>query len=70
MMALAPLPLLALCAASFPDYAPRPAADYPLATAKSGLIVVAHPLDNVNEQQTYFGSKLLRKGYLPVLIVI
>ena len=57
-------------AASFPDYPVRAAGDYATFVEKSGLTIAAHPVDNVRDQETYFGAKLIRKGYLPIFIVM
>lgn len=67
---LAQLLIFGACeAASFPDYPVRPANNYLLSVTKSGFTIAAHPLTDSKEQATYFGLKLIERGYLPVFIV-
>jgi hypothetical protein len=68
---LSPFVLMQFCAAgSFPDYPVRPTGDYPNSAVSSGLTIAVHPIEDVKEQRTYFGTNLASKGYLPVLIVM
>ncbi len=68
LMLLAPVPPGA--GGWLPEYPVRPIADYPIFSEKFGLTIAAHPIDDVKEQGAYFGAKLIRKGILPVLIVM
>jgi len=54
----------------FPDYPVRPAAEYANKVAKAGLIVAVEPVEDPEQQKTYFNSSLSSKGILPVFIVI
>ena len=54
----------------FPDYPVRPAAEYTNKVAKAGLIVAVEPVEDPEQQKTYFGSHLSSAGILPVFIVI
>jgi len=64
--------LVGPCYAShhFPDYPVRPADAYANKVAKAGLIVAVEPVDDPEQQKTYFNSHLSSKGMLPVFIVI
>jgi len=55
----------------FPDYPVRPAGEYANKVAKPGLIVAIEPVEDPEQQKTYFNSHLSSsKGILPVFIVI
>ena len=54
----------------FPDYPVRPAGEYANKVAQAGLIVAVEPVEETEEQKTYFHSHLSAKGILPVFIVI
>jgi hypothetical protein len=54
----------------FVDYPVRPAEEYANKVIVKGFIVAVQPLEDVNEQKTYFGTNLNRRGILPVLIVV
>ncbi len=54
----------------FPDYPVRPAGEYSNKVAKAGLIVAVEPVEDSEQQKTYFNSHLGSRGILPVLIII
>ena len=54
----------------FPDYPVRPAGEYANKVAKGGLVVAVEPVDDPEQQKTYFNSHLNSSGILPVFIVI
>jgi hypothetical protein len=54
----------------FVDYPVRPAEEYANQANMKGFVVAVQPLEDVNEQKTYFGTNLSRRGILPVLIVV
>jgi hypothetical protein len=54
----------------FHDYPVRPAGEYANKVAKASLIVAAEPVEDAEQQKTYFNSHLSSKGILPVFIVI
>jgi len=54
----------------FPDYPVRPAGEYANKVAKAGLIVAVEPVEDPEQQKTYFNSRLGSKGILPLFIVI
>ncbi|MGA2457026.1 MAG: hypothetical protein WA383_21040 [Terriglobales bacterium] len=54
----------------FPDYPVRPAGEYANKVAKAGLIIAVEPVEDAEQQKTYFNSHLSSKGILPVFIVI
>ena len=54
----------------FPDYPVRPAGEYANKVANAGLIVAVEPVEDPEQQKTYFNSNLSSKGILPVFIVI
>jgi hypothetical protein len=55
---------------AFPTYPVRAASDYALKAEQSSLTIGVQPLDNPDEQKTYFHTKLSPKGFLPVFVVI
>jgi len=54
----------------FPDYPVRSPDAYSNKVAKGGLIVAVEPVEDPEQQKTYFNSHLSSKGMLPVFIVI
>jgi hypothetical protein len=54
----------------FPDYPVRPAGEYANKVAKASLIVAVEPVEDSEQQKTYFNSHLGSRGILPVFIVI
>ena len=54
----------------FVDYPVRPAEEYTNKVIAKGFIVAVQPVEDANEQKTYFGANLSKRGVLPVLIVI
>ncbi len=54
----------------FVDYPVRPVEEYANKVIVKGLIVAVQPLEDVNEQKTYFGTNLSHRGILPVLVVV
>ena len=55
---------------TFPDYPVRPTGEYANKVAKANLIVAVEPVEDPEQQKTYFNSHLSSKGILPVFIVI
>lgn len=53
-----------------PDYPVQPAGEYANRVTKAGLIVAVEPVEDPEQQKTYFGSHLSSAGILPVFIVI
>lgn len=51
-------------------YEVRPAEEYANKVAGKGFIVAVQPMEDANEQKTYFGTNLSHRGILPVLLVI
>lgn len=54
----------------FIEYPVRPIEEYSNKVIGKGSIVAVLPMEDVNEQKTYFGTNLNRRGILPVLIVV
>jgi len=54
----------------FPDYPVRSPDAYPDKVDKSGLIVAVEPVEDREQQKTYFNSHLSSKGMLPVFLII
>jgi hypothetical protein len=55
---------------SFPDYPVRPADRYAVKAERNGVVVGAEAVEDPNDQQTYFNTKLRQKGFLPVFVVL
>lgn len=53
-----------------PEYPVRPAAGYANKVVEPGFIVAIEPLEDPEQQKTYFNDRLSSKGMLPVFIVI
>ncbi len=75
LAALCALALLSLADPSyashhFPDYPVRSPDAYPNKAAKADLIVAVEPVEDPEQQKTYFNSHLSSKGMLPVFIII
>jgi len=54
----------------FPDYPVQPADTYANKVVKAGLIVAVEPVEDPEQQKTYFNSHLSSKGMLPVFVII
>jgi len=54
----------------FPDYPVRPAGEYSNKATTASLIVAVEPVEDAEQQKTYFNSHLRSKGILPVFVVI
>jgi hypothetical protein len=54
----------------FPDYPVHPAGDYAVTAEKAGVTIGVQPVDDLNDQKTYFNMELTPKGFIPVFIVI
>lgn len=54
----------------FPDYPVRAANEYANRVVKAGLLVAIEPVEDPEQQKTYFDSHLSSKGILPVFLVI
>src|SRR5271165_2877704 len=67
---LAVLVQLGYASHHFPDYPVRPAGEYSNKEATAGLIVAVEPVEDPEQQKTYFNAHLSTKGILPVFIVI
>jgi hypothetical protein len=63
-------PSITYTAEKFPDYPVRPIDDYAVKAKKAGLIVAAETVESLDDQQTYFHTKLAPKGYVPVFIIL
>lgn len=63
------LALVAGCATP-PAYPTRAAADCRAQATKEGLTIGIHPIFDKQEAEHYFGSDLLLRGLLPVLVVV
>jgi len=61
---------LAYAGHKFPDYPVQAAADYSNKVEKANLVVAVEPVDDLDQQKTYFNSRLGSKGILPVFLVI
>jgi hypothetical protein len=55
---------------NFPDYPVHPADEYANKVVKPGLTVAVEPVEDPEQQKTYFNSHLNSSGILPVFIVI
>jgi len=64
---LIPNPCFAL---KFPNYPVRAASDYSVNAEQGSLTIGVQVLDDLDEQKTYFQTKLSPKGFLPVFVVI
>ena len=54
----------------FVDFPVRPAEEYANKVLVKSLIVAVYPLEDLNDQKTYFGTNLNRRGILPVLVIV
>lgn len=54
----------------FVEYPVRPADEYANKVIAKGFIVAVEPVEDTNEQKTYFETNLSNRGILPVLIVV
>ncbi len=54
----------------FPDYPVRSADEYPNKAITAGLVVCVEPVEDTEQQKTYFNSRLKARGILPVFMVI
>lgn len=61
---------LAFAVFVFPDHPAKPAKDCRVITEKSGVVIGLDPVEISQDQKTYFGSDLGRKGFLPVFVAI
>ncbi len=67
---LLPLATPIYAAHKFPDYPVHPASEYANKATEAGVIVAVEPMDDPEQQKTYFNSHLSSRGILPVFIVI
>lgn len=61
---------LALSLSTFPNYPTKHGRDCPVSAENGGVTIGLEPVEDVNEQMKYFGAKLAKKGFVPVLVVI
>ncbi len=61
---------LAYAGPRFADYPQRRANECAIKADKLGLVVGIQPVEDPNDQKSYFDSDLTRKGFIPVYIVI
>jgi hypothetical protein len=62
---------LPVCAVDkYPDYPVPTAASCSVKAERAGLTVGVLPLENLQEQKTYFRAELTPKGFIPVFLVI
>lgn len=54
----------------FVDYPAQSAQDYANKVIAKGYIIAVQPIEDANEQKTYFSANLGNRGILPVLIVV
>jgi len=54
----------------FPEYPVRPAGGYTNKVTNASLIVAVEPVEDPQQQKTYFNSHLSSEGILPVFMVI
>lgn len=60
----------AVAAQKFPDYPVRPASEYATHTGRNGVNIGVEPVEDPDEQKTYFAAKLTPNGFIPVFLVI
>src|SRR5208283_5205973 len=60
----------AYAANKFPDYPVRQAGDYAVTTQMDGVTIGVQPVEDLNDQKTYFNTELTPKGFVPIFIVI
>lgn len=70
LCALLIAPLALLAAADYPDYPAGRCSAYPHSVRRNGLTICVHPVESAAEQRKYFGTRLDRKGFLPLLVVM
>jgi hypothetical protein len=61
---------LAFAITTFPDYPVKHAKECLITVEKTGISVGLEPVDNTQAQQTYFGTSLTKKRFVPVFVVI
>jgi hypothetical protein len=61
---------LAHAAPRFADYPSRKASECAARADELGLVVGVLPVDDLNDQKSYFGSDLTHRGFLPVYLVL
>jgi len=54
----------------FADYPQRKASECTIKVNKLGLVVGIQPVEDQNDQKTYFNTDLTKKGFIPVYVVI
>ncbi len=54
----------------FPDFPLRQASDYSLSAHQDDLTVGLQPVEDVNDQKTYFHTEFSPKGFVPVFVVV
>lgn len=67
VLLLAPL---ALAVSTFPNYPTRNGKECSVSVENSGVTIGLEPVEDVTQQMKYFGAKLAKKGFIPVLVVI
>lgn len=54
----------------FPEFPLRAASDYSVFVQQDDVMIGLQPVENINDQQTYFRTEFSRKGFVPVFLVI
>src|SRR3984885_816684 len=57
-------------AEKFPDFPLRAASDYGVFVQQGDVTIGLQPVEDINDQQTYFRTEFSRKGFVPVFVVI
>jgi len=61
---------LADAADKFRDYPVLPASEYAIRAERAGITIGVQPIEDLDDQKTYFDAKLTPQGFIPVFIVI
>jgi hypothetical protein len=54
----------------FPDYPLRKAGDCPIKSEHEGFLGGIQPMEDLQEQKTYFHAEVGKKGFIPVYVVL
>ena len=70
LLAVVPRAGVVSAAEKFPDYPVRPASEYAITATRAGVTIGVQPIDDPEDQKTYFHERLTQHGFVPVFIVI
>jgi hypothetical protein len=61
---------MVFAADKFPDYPVHPAGEYAVTSERGGVTIGVQPVEDLDDQKTYFDAKLTPQGFIPVFVVI